>query len=48
MWSARIGLLMYLRLYKEAELEMQAFGEMLNPDLYYQHHIHSYPGKKGM
>ena len=47
MWSARMALLTYLRLYKEAELELQAFREMLNPDLYYQYHTHSYPGKKG-
>lgn len=47
MWSARISLLIQLRLYKEAELELQAFGEMLNPDLYYQYHTNSYPGMKG-
>ena len=47
MWSARLALLMHLRLYKEAELELHAFVEMLNPDLYYQYHTHSYPGKKG-
>ncbi len=47
MWSARVALLMHLHLFKEAELELQAFGEMLNPDLYYQYHTHQYPGKKG-
>lgn len=47
MWSTRMALLTHLRLYKEAELELQAFGEMLNPDLYYQYHTNSYPGMKG-
>jgi hypothetical protein len=42
-----MALLFHLRLYREAELEMQAFGEMLNPDLYYQYHTISYPGMKG-
>ena len=47
MWAARAALLVHLRRYKEAELELAAFRELDNPDLYYQYHIHSYPGKTG-
>ena len=36
-----------MRRYKEAELELAAFRELDNPDLYYQYHVHSYPGKTG-
>ena len=48
MWAARIALLVHLRMFKEAELEMTAFGELENPDLYYQYHRQSYPGKTGL
>ena len=47
MWAARAALLVHLRRYKEAELELAAFRELDNPDLYYQYHVHSYPGKTG-
>ena len=47
MWAARAALLIHLRRYKEAELELAAFRELDNPDLYYQYHVHSYPGKTG-
>ena len=47
MWSSRLSLLVYLGLYKEAESELEEFGELVNPDLYYQHHTHSYPGRRG-
>ena len=33
--------------YREAEVEMEAFGELVNPDLYYQYHTHNYPDKNG-
>ena len=48
MWAARIALLVHMRRLKEAELEMTAFGELDNPDLFYQYHAHSYPGKAGV
>ena len=38
---------MHARKYKDLELELAAFRELDNPDLYYQYHSHSYPGKKG-
>ena len=47
MWAARAALLVHLRRYKDAELELTAFRELDNPDLYYQYHVHSYPGKTG-
>ena len=47
MWSARIALLIQLGLFHEAERELVAFEELQNPDLYYQYHTHSYPGKTG-
>ena len=47
MWSSRLSLLVYLGMYKEAESELEEFGELDNPDLYYEHHTHSYPGRKG-
>ena len=48
MWSARLSLMVHLKMYKEAESELSAFGELVNPDLYYQYHPNSYPGRKGM
>ena len=48
MWAARIALLVHLRMFKEAELETMAFGALDNPDLYYQYHRQSYPGKTGV
>ncbi len=47
MWSARISLMLFLKLYNEAERELDAFGEMTNPDLYYEYHEKAYPGRKG-
>ncbi len=47
MWSARIALLMHLQRFREAELELTAFGELDSPDLFYQYHPHNYPGMKG-
>jgi len=41
------SLLVYLKLYNEAERELDAFGELTNLDLYYQYHRKAYPGVKG-
>lgn len=48
MWAARISLLIQLRRFKEAEAEMAAFRDLESPDLFYEFHSHSYPGKTGM
>ena len=47
LWFIRIGLLMKLRLYSHAEAEMQAFGNLDNPDLYYEFYPDLYPGRRG-
>ena len=47
MWAARVALLVAMQQYREAELELAAFGELMNPDLYYQYHTHNYPDKTG-
>ena len=47
MWGARLALLVEMQQYREAEVEMEAFGELVNPDLYYQYHTHNYPDKNG-
>ena len=33
MWGARLALLVEMQQYREAEVEMEAFGELVNPDL---------------
>lgn len=47
MWAARLSLLVAMQQYREAEIELTAFGDLVNPDLYYQYHTHNYPGKTG-
>ena len=47
MWSARLALLVAMQQYREAEEELSAFGDLMNPDLYYQYHAQNYPGKTG-
>jgi tetratricopeptide (TPR) repeat protein len=47
MWAARLALLVAMQQYHEAELELAAFADLVNPDLYYQYHTHNYPGKTG-
>ena len=47
MWAARLALLVAMQQYREAEVEMEAFGDLSNPDLYYQYHTHNYPEKSG-
>ena len=47
MWSARLALLVAMQQYREAEVEMEAFGDLSNPDLYYQYHTHNYPEQSG-
>ncbi|CAI8056206.1 Trafficking protein particle complex subunit 12 [Geodia barretti] len=47
MWGARLALLVVMQQFREAEVEMEAFGELVNPDLFYQYHTHNYPDKTG-
>ena len=47
MWAARLALLVAMQQFREAEVEMEAFGDLVNPDLYYQYHTHNYPDKTG-
>ena len=48
MWLARMSLLVHTEQFRKAEAELDSFSSLDNPDLYYQYHAHSYPGKKGM
>lgn len=48
MWAARLSLLVAMQQYREAEVELTPFGDLVNPDLYYQYHTHNYPGKTGL
>ena len=48
MWAGRLSLLVQLRRFREAEVEMAAFKDLDGPDLFYQFHRHSYPGKTGV
>ena len=38
---------MKLRIYNQCESELAAFGNLDNPDLYYEFYPDSYPGRRG-
>jgi len=46
-WWVRMALLVKLRQYSVAEAEAVSFGDLTNPDLYFQYYPELYPGKKG-
>ncbi|XP_025020193.1 trafficking protein particle complex subunit 12 isoform X3 [Python bivittatus] len=46
-WFVRLALLVKLGLYQNAEMEFEPFGNLDQPDLYYEYYPHVYPGRKG-
>ncbi|XP_008116791.2 trafficking protein particle complex subunit 12 isoform X1 [Anolis carolinensis] len=47
LWFVRLALLMKLGLFQNAEMEFEPFGNLDQPDLYYEYYPHVYPGRKG-
>lgn len=43
----RLALLVKLGLFQNAEMEFEAFGNLDQPDLYYEYYPHVYPGRRG-
>uniref|UniRef100_T1D831 Trafficking protein particle complex subunit 12 n=1 Tax=Crotalus horridus TaxID=35024 RepID=T1D831_CROHD len=46
-WFVRLALLVKLGLYQNAEVEFEPFGNLDQPDLYYEYYPHVYPGRRG-
>ncbi|XP_068678322.1 trafficking protein particle complex subunit 12-like isoform X2 [Montipora foliosa] len=46
-WFCRIALLFKLQMFSTAEVELEAFGNFNQPDLYYEFYPATYPGRKG-
>lgn len=47
LWFVRLALLTKLNLHQNAELEIEPFGNLDQPDLYYEYHPTAYPGRRG-
>ncbi|NWX81465.1 TPC12 protein, partial [Nothoprocta pentlandii] len=47
LWFVRLALLVKLNLFQNAEMEFEPFGNLDQPDLYYEYHPQVYPGRKG-
>lgn len=47
LWFVRLALLVKLSLFQNAELEFEPFGNLDQPDLYYEYYPHVYPGRRG-
>ncbi|XP_017287244.1 trafficking protein particle complex subunit 12 [Kryptolebias marmoratus] len=47
LWFVRLALLTKLNLFQNAELEFEPFGNLEQPDLYYEYYPHIYPGRRG-
>uniref|UniRef100_A0A667WV70 Trafficking protein particle complex subunit 12 n=1 Tax=Myripristis murdjan TaxID=586833 RepID=A0A667WV70_9TELE len=47
LWFVRLALLTKLNLFQNAELEMEPFGNLDQPDLYYEYYPTVYPGRRG-
>ncbi|KAM3595545.1 uncharacterized protein V6R79_024864 [Siganus canaliculatus] len=47
LWFARLALLTKLNLFQNAELEFEPFGNLDQPDLYYEFYPAVYPGRRG-
>lgn len=43
----RLALLTKLNLFQNAELEFEPFGDLDQPDLYYEYYPTVYPGRRG-
>lgn len=48
LWFVRLALLTKLNLFQNAELEFEPFGQLDQPDLYYEFFPTGYPGRRGM
>ncbi|XP_037384472.1 trafficking protein particle complex subunit 12 [Talpa occidentalis] len=47
LWFVRLALLVKLGLFQNAEMEMEPFGNLDQPDLYYEYYPHVCPGRRG-
>ncbi|XP_074187737.1 trafficking protein particle complex subunit 12 isoform X2 [Rhinolophus sinicus] len=47
LWFVRLALLVKLGLFQNAEVEFEPFGDLDQPDLYYEYYPHVYPGRRG-
>ncbi|XP_036737534.2 trafficking protein particle complex subunit 12 isoform X1 [Manis pentadactyla] len=47
LWFVRLALLVKLGLFQNAETEFEPFGNLDQPDLYYEYYPHTYPGRRG-
>ena len=47
LWFVRLALLVKLNLFQNAELEFEPFGNLDQPDLYYEYYPTVYPGRRG-
>lgn len=47
LWFVRLALLVKLSLFQNAELELEPFGNLDQPDLYYEYYPTVYPGRQG-
>uniref|UniRef100_A0A672HUA9 Trafficking protein particle complex subunit 12 n=1 Tax=Salarias fasciatus TaxID=181472 RepID=A0A672HUA9_SALFA len=47
LWFVRLALLTKLNLFQNAELELEPFGNLDQPDLYYEYYPTVYPGRRG-
>uniref|UniRef100_A0A3P8UHF3 Trafficking protein particle complex subunit 12 n=1 Tax=Cynoglossus semilaevis TaxID=244447 RepID=A0A3P8UHF3_CYNSE len=47
LWFVRLSLLTKLNLFQNAELEIEPFGNLDHPDLYYEYYPTVYPGRRG-
>jgi hypothetical protein len=43
----RLALLVKLGLFQNADMEFEPFGNLDQPDLYYEYYPHVYPGRRG-
>lgn len=47
LWFVRLALLTKLNLFQNAEMEFEPFGQLDQPDLYYEYFPTIYPGRRG-
>ncbi|XP_073073295.1 trafficking protein particle complex subunit 12 isoform X4 [Manis javanica] len=47
LWFVRLALLVKLGLFQNAETEFEPFGNLDQPDLYYEYYPQTYPGRRG-
>ncbi|MBN3280087.1 TPC12 protein, partial [Polyodon spathula] len=47
LWFVRLALLTKLSLFQNAEMEFEPFGNLDQPDLYYEYYPNAYPGRRG-